>query len=91
MFTIIYYTEIFPRESYENMYIVYAGIAAILICMIFSSEKLNHAFMAVFNKATAAVMDQNSAAGKRIKLLAIIIVLFLFALDAKDVIIEFMP
>lgn len=47
--------------------------------------------MAVFNKATAVVMDQNSAAGKRIKLLAIIIMLFLFALDAKDVIIEFMP
>lgn len=91
MFTIIYYTEIFPRESYENIYIVYAGIAAILICMIFSSEKLNYVFMMVFNKATTAVIDHNSVAGRRIKLLAIVTVLFLFALDAKDVIIEFMP
>ena len=75
--TILFYKGWFPKETYTKWYLVYALIATILICVVFSIEKLNQAVNTVFDKATTALMKPESRRGTRIKaaLLAVFIVL----------------
>ena len=49
-FTILYYKELFPYHSFNNYYIIYAGMATIITCAVFGSNKLNEYVIQCFNK-----------------------------------------
>ena len=80
--TMLYYFELFPADSYNRWYVVYAAIATIITCAIFGIEKLNIAVSGLCKKAAAAISDRDSKAGNRLKAVMIIGFLVLLFINA---------
>ena len=61
--TIVYYKKLFPVKTYSQEYLLYALIATVAVCWIFSREPLNRLFTSALDRSAAAVC-RGGKAGK---------------------------
>lgn len=61
--TIIFYREIFPSKTYSSVYLIYAMVGTILVCVIFSSDRMNQWFSRIINHAVVCLNDKSSKIG----------------------------
>ena len=73
--TIIYYRNIFPTSTYSTSYLFYALIASVLLCVIFSSDRMNRWLSKTIDQAAASLTGKDSRIGSY--LIAFILLLFL--------------
>ena len=73
--TIIYYRTLFPSKTYSSIYLLYALIATILVCVLFSSDRMNQWFSSSIDRAAAALNHKESELGRC--LIIFIILLFI--------------
>ncbi len=58
--TIIFY-NIFTSSDYSGIFIIYSFIASIVLCLLFSTNKLNNIVNSIFDKGVELVMTKNIA------------------------------
>ena len=80
--TILYYFELFPADTYNFMYLVFALLATVITCMIFGVEFLNVATANLCKKAAAAMSNRESKAGAWMKTLVVFVFVVLLAINA---------
>lgn len=72
--TIVFYTKL-SASDYTGIFIIYSFIATIILCLIFSSNKLNKMINKIFNKIVELILTKNSA-----KIILMIFFIILLAL-----------
>lgn len=85
---IVYYKDLFPRKTYSEIYILYALIATVILCIVLSSDRLNQAVAKACEKV-AGMLTSSEYKSHNPALLAIVcIFLGLLALKASPEISE---
>ena len=78
--TIIFYTNFFPDSNYSGLYIIYGFIATVIVCFIFSLDKLNNWFNSILNKTVDLIVTKNF-----VKIILIILLIAILSLKPLEI------
>lgn len=73
--TFIFYREIFPPKTYSSVYLLYAMIATVLVCVIFSSDRMNQWFSRIITYAVVCLNDKSNKIGNGLTVFAFLLFL----------------